>query len=616
MDRKTIPIVIACIVMIYLLGLLSNKIYPPIPIPKSANTNVVASAAATNVSTQTATNAPPGTVAAALNVPQRKIEYHGEEQTLVVTNENARYTFTSHGGGLKLIELVQFPERPRRHKKNAPLTNGVASLNTRVALPVLDVVGDDSVQDDAPFKLTQTTNAVQAEKTLTNGVRLVKEFQLGTNYLVHATVRLENTSDKIRVLSAQEWVIGTATPMDPDDKGDAEGLMWYDGKSTVEQTKAWFDNPSFFSCIGVSANQPRLEYRAGSSNVVWAAAHNQFFALVAMPSSPAQQVVARTLELPRPSEGWYSNTNNPTPKGYQTALVYPESPLAPGQLLERKITFYAGPKEYRTLARLAERFQNNVDLVMGFGSFLGMSFFAKALLLIMNWVHNVASIPYGWVIIVITVALKVIFWPLTAASTRSAKRMQALAPQVNALKEKYKDDPQKFSQKQWELWKKNKVSPVSGCLPMLVQLPVFFGLYSMLRTAIELRGAGFLWIADLSKPDTLFVIPGLTFIPFNISTPEGLPINLLPIIYITTAIWQTHLTPASPGMDPSQQKLMRWMPLMFLAILYNFSSGLALYMTINNLLTILQTKMTKMTDAAGPATAQPTVLTPTSKKKK
>jgi YidC/Oxa1 family membrane protein insertase len=188
--------------------------------------------------------------------------------------------------------------------------------------------------------------------------------------------------------------------------------------------------------------------------------------------------------------------------------------------------------------------------------------------------------------------------------------MQALGPEITALKEKYKDDPQKFTQKQMELWRKHKVSPVSGCLPMLIQTPVFIGFFTMLRSAIELRGASFLWVKDLSKPDTLFMIPGLTFIPL-ISTPAGLPFNLLPLLMGGAMLWQSHLTPPSPGMDPTQAKMMRYLPLIFLVFLYNYSAGLALYWTVNNLLTILQTKLTKnLHDPATPA------LTPPPKKKK
>jgi YidC/Oxa1 family membrane protein insertase len=155
---------------------------------------------------------------------------------------------------------------------------------------------------------------------------------------------------------------------------------------------------------------------------------------------------------------------------------------------------------------------------------------------------------------------------------------------------------------------------VSGCLPMAIQMPVFIGFFTMIRSAIELRGARFLWIADLSKPDTLFMIPGLTFIPF-ISTPAGLPFNLLPLLMGGSMLWQSHLQPPSPGMDPSQAKMMRYMPLMFLLFLYNYSSGLALYWTINNVLTVVQTKLTKMNQTpVAPATVS--VLTPVSKKKK
>jgi len=204
----------------------------------------------------------------------------------------------------------------------------------------------------------------------------------------------------------------------------------------------------------------------------------------------------------------------------------------------------------------------------------------------------------------ITIIIRVLFWPLMAKSTRSMKRMQALQPQIKALQAKYKDDPMKLQRKTMELWKEHKVNPMSGCLPMLIQTPVFIGFYTMLRTAIELRGARFLWVRDLSKPDTLFMIPGTNF-----------PFNLLPLLMGGAMLWQSHLTPPSPGMDPSQAKIMRYLPLIFLVILYNYSAGLALYWTVNNLLTILQTKLTKnLHDPVAPVSNP--ALTPASKKKK
>jgi YidC/Oxa1 family membrane protein insertase len=291
------------------------------------------------------------------------------------------------------------------------------------------------------------------------------------------------------------------------------------------------------------------------------------------------------------------------PIGFQTAMVYPAATVAPGQAVQREFLVFAGPKEYRTLAAVAGSLNNSVDLVMGFGGFFG--FFSKALLLGMNGLHSALGLSYGWTIIAITIIIKVLFWPLTQASTRSMKRMQALQPQMAAIKEKYKDDPAKMNKKTMEFMKEHKVSPLGGCLPMLLQMPVFIGFFYMIRSAIELRGASFLWVRDLSRPDTLFLIPGVNF-----------PFNLLPLLMGATMLWQARLTPPSPGMDPTQAKIMRYMPVIFLVFLYNFSAGLTLYWTVQNLLTIAQTKLTKA--APEPAAAQPkaSVLTPPQKKKK
>jgi YidC/Oxa1 family membrane protein insertase len=330
-------------------------------------------------------------------------------------------------------------------------------------------------------------------------------------------------------------------------------------------------------------------------------------------------MVARSVTLPR-FQNVGDVANLAPPKGIQTALVYSSFILETNQPVDREIILFAGPKEYRTLARISDELNNHADQVMGFGSgyiaFWGIgTFFAKMLLSAMNGLHDLTGMAYGWTIVLITVLIKALFWPLTAASTRSMKRMQALAPQLAELKEKYKDDAQKLTSKQWELYKLNKVNPMSGCLPMVIQMPVFFGFLAMIRSAIELRGAHFLWVADLTKPDTLLMIPGLSFIPF-ISTPEGLPFNLLPLLMVGAMVWQAHLQPASPGMDPGQQKMMRFIPLVMLLFLYNYSSGMALYMTISTLLTVLQTWLTKSNIPAAPVVSTNPALTPSSKKKK
>ena len=159
--------------------------------------------------------------------------------------------------------------------------------------------------------------------------------------------------------------------------------------------------------MGCFHGTPRSEYLAGSNNVVWAAAHNQFFALLAMTTnSPAEQIVARPVTLPA-----FPNVEPvpgaPPPQGIQTALVYPAQTLAANQAVERQIVLFAGPKEYRTLAHIGAQFQNHADNVMGFGGFFG--FCAKPLLLAMNWLHDVTRLGYGWVIVLITVLLRAHF---------------------------------------------------------------------------------------------------------------------------------------------------------------------------------------------------------------
>jgi YidC/Oxa1 family membrane protein insertase len=593
MDRTGIIVVTLCVVLLGVWFVEQQKYAPPPrPQPQPVNTNTTAGATTTTANAGTVSPTPnPASVAF--------FDTNTPEALLVITNARACYTFTSRGGGLKSVELLDYPETvsPRWKKKVAK--DGVATLNTRAPIPVLAILGDASLVGDGNFILTPTADGVRVEKSFTNGLRITKEFHLSSNYLVNASVRLENTSAQPLTLPAQEWVIGTATPMGPDDTSYTmnEGAMWFNGAGIQDQSLGRFSGSGF----GCFRGAPRAEYLAGSNNVVWAAVHNQFFALMAMPKEPAAQMVARSVTLP-PFPNVEPVPGAPALQGVQSALIYPPASLAAHQAVERQIVLFAGPKEYRLLARIGEAFQNQADLVMNFGKFSG--FFAKALLLAMNWLHDVTRLGYGWTIVLITVIIKVLFWPLTAASTRSMKRMQVLAPEMAALKEKYKDDMQKFTQKQWELYRKHKVSPMSGCLPMAIQMPVFFGFYTMIRSAIELRGAHFLWIADLSKPDTLFMIPGTKF-----------PFNLLPLLMGGSMLWQSHLTPPSPGMDPAQAKIMRYMPLMFLVFLYTFSSGLALYWTVNNLLTIVQTKLTKMKQApVAPVVAS--VLTPVSKKKK
>jgi YidC/Oxa1 family membrane protein insertase len=243
--------------------------------------------------------------------------------------------------------------------------------------------------------------------------------------------------------------------------------------------------------------------------------------------------------------------------------------LAPGAVIEQRHTLYVGPKKLSLLRKLGRR----TDEIMQFGVFRWL---CVLLVPTLNFFYRL--IPnYGVAIILLTVLVRVIFWPLTHKSTENMKRMQALQPQLNELRAKFKDDPRKLQQETMRIYRENKVNPMSSCLPMLIQIPVFIALFTVLRSAVELRYASFLWIEDLSEPENLLrgVLP---LVP---------ALNILPFLMAGTMMLQSRLTP-SMG-DPTQQKMMSWlMPAMMFFMFYSMPSALLLYWIVSQMLSIAQ----------------------------
>lgn len=576
MDRKSIIIMVISLAFLAAWFPLTNKIFPPVPAPVRS-TNTVANA--TN-QTAGATNGAPTlstasldtnvTATAVTNLPPK------EEQIVTIENENARYFFSSLGGGLKRIELKRFSADVGCEKDAR--TNEPVTLNDKAQVPALSiVVGGDSNTLNS-FSITKSGDVVRAEAPLLNGLHIIKEYRLATNYMVKTSIRYENRSAQPIALPERELVIGTATPLSRHDESFHLGLEWYNGEKGTKITEPWFANKT----LGCFPGTPRGVYREGQSNVFWAAVHNQFFAMIVVPEGVATEVIGRRIVLPPPTREEMASdpAAYPTPFGYQTALIMPPGVMAPNSFVQHRYEVFAGPKEFKTLQRLPR----DMDTVMGFGRYFG--FFAKTLLISMNGLHAL-GLTYGLAIIAITVIIKLLFWPLTNASTKSMKRMSALQPQMKLIQEKYKEDPRKMNMKMMEFMKEHKVSPLGGCLPLLLQIPVFFGFYTMLQSAIELRGARFLWACDLSQSDTIFYA-------------AGFPVNPLPLLMGATMLWQARITPAAPGMDPSQQAIMKYMPLMMVVFLYSFSAGLTLYWTVQNLLSIAQMKLTSTPTEKGP----------------
>lgn len=596
MDRKGITILLVAFVGLFGLQWVANKIYPPIPVPA---TNSVAGA--TNrlpVAAPTAPIAAPAPAIPSIGPTTQPVPavLSAADESLALENDLLRVQVTSRGGGIQFVDLKKFPARIplNRDQKNQP--NEAASLNKLSFLPAFTYANSPALTEDGQYRLRLAGGAIIAEKSLTNGLKLVRQFSLASNYIVRVSERIENAAAQTVTVPVQELVIGTAAPMDPHEKADTTGAHWFNGDSLTHVDAMWFANRT----LGCLPGTPRTEYVDGLTNVVWASVHNRFFTMIAVPEKPADRMVSRLYPLPTPTPSQLAADGklNPKPEAYQTALLYAETPLNPGAAVERRYSVYAGPKEFFGLSALGQK----LELVMDFSGFTG--FFAQSLLLALNLIHKVIP-SYGWAIVVLTILIKLIFWPLTGISTRSMKKMQALQPELQALKERYKDNQQKFAQKQLELFKQHGVNPASGCLPMLVQIPVFIGFFFMLRTAIELRGETFLWVRDLSQPDTVFTIPGLGFLPFFGIQGVGLPVNLFPLLMCATSLWMSSLTPVSPQMDPVQQKMMKFMPVFFVIFLYDYSSGLTLYWTVQNLLSVLQTKLTKMNEAKDTVTVMP-----------
>ena len=232
----------------------------------------------------------------------------------------------------------------------------------------------------------------------------------------------------------------------------------------------------------------------------------------------------------------------------------------------RTVTFYVGPKKQSLLWDLGMR-----D-VMEFGMWRWLCYpLVWVLNLFNDWIPN-----YGVAIILLTILVRLLFWPLTHKSTVGMKKMQELQPKMKEIQAKYKDNPQRLQQETWAMYREAKVNPMSSCLPMLIQIPVFIALFNVLRSAVELRYAPFLWIADLSEPEGLFS----SWFPFG-----GL--NILPILMAATTALQSAFTPSTG--DKSQQKMMMvFMPIMMLVMFYSFPSALSLYWFLSNVFSIVQ----------------------------
>jgi YidC/Oxa1 family membrane protein insertase len=334
-------------------------------------------------------------------------------------------------------------------------------------------------------------------------------------------------------------------------------------KSFVETKRSFgFEGPS--ALINNDLEQIKLkkikENNVYTGLIKWISVQDRYFMSAIIP----EEAVEASMKL--------YNTENHI---LQNEYVQPVTVINPGTFQTYKYRLFFGPKSMKVLKEIGFDLGRSVN----FGMF---DFLAKPFVWIMDFLYDHFISNYGVAIIILTILTKIILWPLGNKSYKSMNEMKKIQPLVAEIREKYKDDKKKMNEEMMGLYKTYKVNPAGGCLPMVVQIPVFFALYRMLYEAIELRHAPFfLWINDLSAPDRL-----LRFdfsIPF-MQPPYGIPV--LTIIMGATMFVQQKMSP--PMGDPTQAKMMMFMPIVFTFVFINFSSGLVLYWLINNVLSIAQ----------------------------
>ena len=405
-------------------------------------------------------------------------------------------------------------------------------------------VGSDKPTDD--LVLTGSQDGLRVRETLT--------FR-ADSYAVDLGIRVENASSVAKAVTISlPW----STRQD-----------WKDEKAK-ERFQGQHPTEVVLSAAGGIARIENLcEIHPLTADGAWIGVGSVWYMAALVPRSEGFKLIARGEDKACESKG-------KEPAGRATVAIQAAPTIEPGQAWEGQATIFVGPKEYDRLKALG------LEGAINFGGFpvprswggLPMEWLGVPILLLMNWVyHHVGN--YGVAIILLTVVSKVLFYPLTVKSMRSMKAMQALQPQINALRNKYKSDPQRLQKETMELYRQHKVNPMGGCLPMLAQVPIFYALYLALSVSVELQNATFfcfgrlfgvdLWICDLASHDPTYV---------------------LPILMGVTMFVQQKMTPVAG--DPRQAKMMLVMPFVFTFMFLSLPSGLVLYWTVSNILQIAQ----------------------------
>ena len=517
-----------------LLGYQYFFVPPPPPVTKS----IVASTSQDGKAAEKSAVPVVGANPAAL-LPVSAAVRQGRE--IPVTTSLYSAVVTESGGMVKSFRLKHYREALAKDSGNKELLlpKGGDSLPLNFSWGVEPGSIPPVVYEAAPLKQEQGGGTILTMRgKLPSGLEVVRTMRFSDQqYLMELTIEVVNP---------------TATPL----KGAP--YLTLDNRPFSQESGRVFVGPAVLR-DGVLEEIKTTDLKKGSRSftgkISWAAYEDNYFLCGIVPHTGEQHTAYFSLQ-----EG----------DRVTTVLAGASDVIQPGQRQQYTYSVYFGPKTMGALKAAGYELDRSIN----FGWFDVM---AKPTLYLLNFLYGYVG-NYGVAIILVTVFIKLLFWPISQKGMKSMKTMQKLQPKMAKIREKFKDDKQLQQQEMIKLYQTYKVNPVGGCLPMVIQIPVFFALYKVLLQTIELRHAPFfLWITDLSAPDRLFI-------GFNLPFVGGIPV--LTLLMGATMFLQQKMTPATG--DPTQQKVMMFMPVIFTFMFLNFASGLVLYWFVNNLLSIGQ----------------------------
>src|SRR5947207_10617044 len=475
------------------------------------------------------------------------------EKIETLRSSDVELRFTNRGGGI--ADAVMFNHIAEDAKR--------VTLNSRKHMPIGAIVDEPTKPALPEFTLSrESDSSIRCERTTPDGITIRKKFSLlqskqnKDNFLLELNLDVQNTGAQPYAKADYFVAIGSAAPIHPKDYPYYTRLVWcINGKARDRNVSAFQGSGGF---LGIGAHPAQPVFQENFAGAEWTAVTDQFFATIIAPlNAKATGIWGRSFDV--------SSQQNMV--GIEGAMRMPGFQVQPGQTYTARFQIWTGPKIYHRLAHLE---QNEAE-IMNFGVFKIVSQF---LLNFLNTIHGFVK-DYGVAILVLALVVRLVVWPLQSKANQTMRKTALLGPKMQELRDKYKDDPTRMNQEVMKLYKQYGINPVGGCLPMAIQIPIFFGLYQMLAQAVELRNAKFLWVQDLSQPDTVAHLPVL-----------GWPINIIPLCMAATQVWLMTMTPKTG--DATQRRIMMFTPLIFLFFCYNFAAALALYYTAQNLFSILQ----------------------------